>query len=120
MKIVNALAGVAVARIDDAVAWYSKVIGGSPHGRPMEGLAEFRFDRGGWLQIFEDRSRAGKSSVTLAVSSLDEQIQALRKVGVDIGNRTKTEYVATAIVNDPDGNQIVFAESLDAKNQSAR
>jgi predicted enzyme related to lactoylglutathione lyase len=118
MTIKNALAGVAVGQIDSAVIWYSKVIGRSPDSRPMDGLAEFSFDNGGWLQIYEDQNRVGKSSVTLAVSDLDEQVRALRELGVDVGDMSKTDYVATAIVNDPDGNQVVFAESLSSKNRA--
>ena len=120
MTINNALAGVAVGKLDSALRWYSKVIGKAPDSRPMPGLAEFSFDKGGWLQIFEDRERVGQSSVTLAVSNLEKHIRELKEQGVDVGDVSQTDYVATAVVKDPDGNQIVFAESRDASNRAAQ
>lgn len=120
MTINNALAGVAVAQLDDAVAWYTKLIGRAPDDRPMPDLAEYRFSAGGWLQLFADAKRAGSSSVTFAVGSLDDQLSALSKAGIAVGATTRTSFVDTAIVNDPDGNQIVFAQAKSAANKAAR
>jgi len=120
MTIKNALAGIAVTKLDSAIAWYSKVIGREPDSQPMPGLAEFSFDNGGWLQLFEDTERAGKSSVTLAVNDLKGQMLVLADAGINVGDTSQTDYVATAIVKDPDGNQVVFAEPLAAENKAAR
>ena len=80
----------------------------------MPEVAEWRFPKGGWLQVFQDGRRAGSSSTTLVVSSLDEQLSELKTKGIAIGQTTATRMVKTAIVTDPDGNQIVFAEALSA------
>jgi hypothetical protein len=45
----------------------------------MAEVAEWKFDRGGWLQVYENAERAGAGSCTLAVSNLDEQLPTLRK-----------------------------------------
>ena len=37
----------------------------------MPEVAEWRFERGGWIQVFHDERRAGSSSVTLAVDDLE-------------------------------------------------
>jgi hypothetical protein len=75
----------------------------------MKEVGEFRFERGGSLQVFEDSRRAGASSVTLAVTDLDEQLDDLKKKGIPTDQVNRTDQVSTAIIQDPDGNQIVFA-----------
>jgi catechol 2,3-dioxygenase-like lactoylglutathione lyase family enzyme len=111
MSISNALAGVAVSDLDAAVAFYQRILGLEAN-RPMPEVAEWKLPRGGCLQVFADGARAGKSSVTLVVTSLKEQLADLKAQGVDVRAATDTTEVKTAIVSDPDGNQVVFAEPL--------
>jgi hypothetical protein len=106
----NALAGVAVRDLDVAVEWYERLLE-QPPTRPMPEVAEWRFRRGGCLQVFVDDGRAGRSSVTLAVASLRDQLAAMASAGIQAGQPTRTESVDTAIVEDPDGNQVVVAEA---------
>jgi len=119
MTIQNALAGVAVNDLDKAVAWYSKLLGRDADQRPMPEVAEFAFPGGGWLQLFIDSKRAGNSSVTLAVDSLDSLLTALKSAGIRTTEPTRSDYVDTAILNDPDGNQIVLAQAKSAANKAA-
>jgi len=117
--IKNSLAGVAVKDFEAAVAWYSRVLERRPDACPMSELAEWKFASGGWLQVFADRKRAGSSSVTFAESDLDARVSELEKAGIEIGERSSTDYVKTAIIQDPDGNQIVFAEATSVENEAA-
>ena len=110
MNIKNALAGIAVSNFAVAVSWYERVLDRPADTVPMAGLAAWKFGGGGWIQVFKDATRAGSSSVTFEVDSLERALEALRAQGVMIGARTSSSYVKTAIVNDPDGNQIVLAE----------
>ena len=119
MTIKNVLAGVAVADLDKAIGWYAKVLGRAPDERPMPEVAEYRFSKGGWLQVFSDKERAGKSSATLTVDSLDAKLTELRAAGIEVSAPTRTEYVDTAIVTDPDGNRLVFAQAKSAANKAA-
>jgi predicted enzyme related to lactoylglutathione lyase len=119
MAIRNVLAGVAVKDLDAATAWYSKLIGRPPQSRPMAEVAEWEFARGGWLQVFEDAERAGSSSVTFAEDDLDERLAELKSLGIVIGQTTDSDYVRTAIIADPDGNQLVFAQARTAANRAA-
>jgi catechol 2,3-dioxygenase-like lactoylglutathione lyase family enzyme len=112
MAIDNVLAGVAVRDLDAAARWYEQLLGHAGH-RPMKEVAEWRLPRGGCLQVFADAGRAGKSSVTLVVGNMEEQLARLEALQVPIGKTTTTEAVKTAIVSDPDGNQVVFAEPRD-------
>ena len=114
MSIVNAIASLAVSDLPAAIAWYEKVLGRAPDARPMAELAEWAFERGGWLQLYVGPERAGKGSVTLAVTSLDEQLAALRASGAEPGSPTVSAKVKVAMIRVPDGNSIAFAEALDA------
>jgi hypothetical protein len=108
MSIRNALAGVAVRDLGASLRWYEHLLDDTAF-RPMKEVGEFHFERGGSLQVFEDNRRAGASSVTLAVSDLDEQLDDLKKKGIPTDQVTRTDQVSTAVIQDPDGNQIVFA-----------
>ena len=111
MSIDNVLAGVAVSSLAEAIRWYERVLGAAPR-RPMPELAEWQFARGGALQVFEDPERAGRSSVTFVVDSLDDQIAQLTASGIAIVRTTNTAMVKTATVSDPDRNQVVFTQPI--------
>jgi hypothetical protein len=61
--------------------------------RPMEGLAEWKLENGGWIQVFQDKDRAGSSSVTFLVSGLDDQLAELKAKGISIERTTTSDYV---------------------------
>jgi len=113
MPIQNVLASVAVKDLNAAAAWYEKLFDRSADSRPMPEVAEWKFERGGWLQVYALPERAGDGSFTLAVSSIEEQVQRLEKLGVDTSQRTSGEKVKTLMITDPDGNHIAFAEAID-------
>jgi predicted enzyme related to lactoylglutathione lyase len=113
MSIMNALASVAVSDLNSAVQWYENVLGKPPDSRPMPEVAEWKFERGGWLQVYKLPSRAGSGSVTLAVSNIDEQVAKLKKLGIDTAQRSSGDKVKTLMITDPDGNHIAFAEAID-------
>ena len=117
--ITNVLAGIAVSDLDEAIPWYERILDRPPDARPMSEVAEWKFESGGWLQVFQDPDRAGQSSVTLVDSSIDQRVSALRAKGIEIGSTTDTDWVRTAIVADGDGNQLVFAQSVDGRLESS-
>jgi predicted enzyme related to lactoylglutathione lyase len=113
MSIMNALASVAVKDLNAAVEWFAKVIGKPPDSRPMPEVAEWKFERGGWLQVYKLPERAGGGSLTLAVSNIDDQVARLQKLGIDTRQRSSGDKVKTVMITDPDGNHIAFAEAID-------
>lgn len=119
MTIKNVLAGVAVKNLGEAIAWYTRLIGRAPDDHPMPEVYEYSFPGGGWLQIFADVDRAGKSSLALTVDSIDETLCALKAAGIDAGEPTRSDYVDTTTVMDPDGNRIVFAQAKTDENRAA-
>jgi predicted enzyme related to lactoylglutathione lyase len=111
MSITNALASVAVKDLRSALPWYEKVIGKPPESRPMPEVAEWKFERGGWLQVYQLPERAGGGSLTLAVSSIEDQVARLGTLGIDTRQRSSGDKVKTLMITDPDGNHIAFAEA---------
>ena len=85
MPIRNAIASVAVKDLKAAVVWYERLIGRRADSTPMPELAEWKFDGGGSLQVYQLAERAGKGSATLAVGELNQYIAELKKHGIDPG-----------------------------------
>ena len=113
MSIDNALASVAVKDLQPTVQWYEMLLGRPADSRPMPEVAEWKFEGGGWLQLYQNPDRAGMGAVTLAVSDLDQQMAALRKSGIEPGAPMRSPKVNVVMIKDPDGNSIAFAQALD-------
>jgi carbonic anhydrase len=113
MLIKNAVASVAVRDLKAAVSWYQRVLDRAADSTPMPEVAEWKFERGGWLQVYQLPDRAGRGSVTLAVDDIDALAGHLQKIGVEAGPRSSGSKVKTLMVADPDGNSIAFAQAID-------
>jgi len=113
MSIKNALASVAVSDLAFAVQWYERLFGRPADSREMPDVAEWKFEGGGWLQVYLGPERAGSGSFTLAVSNLDEQVADLKKCGIAFGNEMITDKVKVLMIKDQDGNSIAFSEAID-------
>ena len=113
MPIHNAIASLAVTNIHAALRWYESLLRRPADARPMPALAEWKFERGGWLQVYELAARAGGGSCTLSVSNLKEHIEHCESLNIDTTQRSADNRVATVMVTDPDGNHIAFAEAFD-------
>jgi predicted enzyme related to lactoylglutathione lyase len=114
MSIDNALASVAVKDLRRAREWYEHLLRRPADSAPMPEVAEWKFERGGWLQVYQRPERAGGGSCTLAVSDLDEIAAHAQKLGIDTSQRTANPGVKTLMIADPDGNRIAFAQAIDA------
>jgi len=110
MTVQNALAGVAVTDLKASKAWYEKLFGRQPDTNPMSELFEWKFPTGGWLQLFENRNLAGSSSVTLVENDFKKRVSELKSARYDIKKLVESEKINVAIIEDPDGNQVVFAQ----------
>ncbi len=113
MSIDNVLASVAVKDLSAAAAWYEELFQRPADSRPMPELAEWKFERGGWLQIYQRAERAGGGSFTLAVSDIDSVIAHVGTLGIDTSQRSSGARVRTLMIVDLDGNHIAFAEASD-------
>lgn len=113
MKIKNAIASLAVTDLKASVTWYEKLFERPPDSTPMPEVAEWKFERGGWLQVYQLPERAGQGSCTLAAIDLEETIAHLQSLGIDTSQQTSGNKVKTVMIVDPDGNHLAFAEAID-------
>ena len=114
----NVHAFSAVRDIDKGIRWYKMLLGRDPDTQPMKGLAEWQFEAGGWLQVNENKSLAGRSSVTMVETDIEDRIQQLKKAGIEPKSVMRGDQVSVAIITDPDGNQIVFAQGKRHKHRA--
>lgn len=112
MAIENVLASVAVKDLKAAVKWYESVFGRPADSTPMPEVAEWKFRRGGWLQVYQLPERAGAGSFTLAVNDIEEEVRKMRALGIECSQQSSGEMVRTLMITDPDGNHIAFAQAL--------
>ena len=113
MTIQNVLASVAVKDLSAATKCYAQIFQRPADSTPMPEVAEWKFPRGGWLQVYQLPERAGNCSCTLAVDNLDEIIGHLKKLGIDPGETMKSAKTEVIMVKDPDGNSLAFSQALD-------
>lgn len=113
MAIKNALASLAVSDLKSSIEWYEQLFGRPADSVPMSEVAEWKFERGGWLQVYQSKNNTGTGSVTLAVDNVEQQIAALKKLDIDPGQEMGGDKVKIIMIKDPDGNSIAFAEALD-------
>ena len=113
MPIRNALASLAVTDLESALPWYERLLGRPADSRPMAEVAEWKFEGGGWLQVYQRPKRAGLGSVTLAVTDIEEQKRCLEQCEIVIGEQSAGPTVKTLMINDPAGNHIAFAQAID-------
>lgn len=112
MPILNAIASLAVRDLHAASAWYASLLDREADTRPMAEVAEWKFERGGWLQLYQLPERAGGGSVTLAVDDIELLVTHLQQLNVAHGALITTPQVRTIMLTDPDGNHIAFAQAL--------
>lgn len=113
MEIGNVLASIAVKDLAAAMRWYERVLGRRADSTPMPGVAEWKFPRGGWLQVYEMPERAGGGSCTLVTDDLKAVGTELRRLGLDIVDEMNSDKAKVIMVADPSGNLLAFAQPLD-------
>jgi glyoxylase I family protein len=107
--IEHVLAVIPVRDITTAATWYARLFGKEPTNRPMPNLAEWRLTDTGWVQVFVDDQRAGRSFFNLAVDNLEDHLKELRSRGLAAGAvQEATKGVRIATIEDPDGNTLNF------------
>jgi glyoxylase I family protein len=109
MPIDHVLAVIPVADVAVSADWYERLFDAEPTNRPMPNLVEWRLTDTGWVQVFVDGARAGRSLFNLAVSDLDAHVDGLRGRGFSPGEiQDATKGVRISTIEDPDGNTLNF------------
>ena len=114
----NVLAFIAVRDITAGIRWYRMLLGREPDTQPMQGLAEWQFEAGGWLQLNENSMLAGRSSINPVGDENNGRMGGGVKAGIQPKTFVKGDYVNIVTVSDPDGNQVVFAQGKDEKHRA--
>jgi catechol 2,3-dioxygenase-like lactoylglutathione lyase family enzyme len=110
LTITNALAGIAVDDITEALEFYERLFGRPADARPMSDIGEWKLPGGGWVQIIADSDRAGASTLTLIVDDLAEELGRLNLHGLTPVAKSMGDFFKTAKFRDGDGNQIIFSQ----------
>ena len=95
MTIENCLASVAVTELAHAAKWYEKVLGKPADSKSVPKVQEWKFEHGGGLQVYELPERAGNCSLTLAVTSIDDEVARLSRMGIDTRERASGTQART-------------------------
>jgi len=112
MTVINVRSVIAVADLDAALAWYERLFGRPADSLPMDGLAEWHLTGSGGIQLVRDADHAGKSVTTLIVDDLEKQVADLVSRDLDGGAITTGDVARFAVISDPEGNTITFAEPI--------
>lgn len=110
MTITNALAGLAVEDMAEAVDFYERLFGRPPDARPMADVAEWKLPGGGWVHVATDADRAGASTLTLIVDDLAEELGRLAIYGLKPVSKSMGDFFKTARFRDSDGNTITLSQ----------
>ena len=109
MQVQHVLAVVPVTDIEAATHWYSGFFGAPPSNNPMPTLVEWRSTSTGWIQVFADADKAGRTAVNLAVEDLDAAVGELAERGYAPGEiQDVNKGVRLSALTDPDGNTITL------------
>ena len=109
-SITHLIAGVPVTELDAAIDWYTRFFGRPPDLRAGQEIL-WDVDEHATLFIEPDAARAGTGRITFGVSGLDALLERLAAQGIDHEPvETYSNGVRHAMVPDPDGNALAFAE----------
>ncbi|CAN5670054.1 VOC family protein [soil metagenome] len=113
MSVTTVFAVIPSADLAAARAWWTQFLGREPDRVPMPSDVEWAFPSGG-LQVIDDAEHAGAGSVTLGVDDVDAELSeiAARVIDVPEAQPVPTEQFRIAMLQDPDGNNIVLAQEL--------
>ncbi len=111
MGIQTVFAHVDCSDLEQSTRWYEKLFGKPPTRRPMAGLAEWQFTDSAEVQLYEDKKRAGASTLTLGVLPLESERSRLEKAGLAPGPVENADDYFLVRLRDPDDNLVVLASA---------
>ena len=112
MGIHRLFAQMTVSDLPTAERWYSRLFGGEPGARPMEGLLEWHLSPAFGVQVYAEPDRAGHSSMVLDADDVAAEATRLTAAGIDHGGPQDATSVRILPLTDADGNRIVFTSPL--------
>ena len=111
MSIQTVFAHISCADLTTSLPWYEKLFGNPPIRQLMPGLAEWQFTDSAEVQLFEDKTHAGHSTLTLGVLPIEPERQRLVEAGLNPGPIEEADDYFIMRMRDPDQNLVVFASA---------
>jgi predicted enzyme related to lactoylglutathione lyase len=106
-------AGMPVADLDPAIAWYERFFGREPDMWPNDREAVWQVSREGWVYVVADEERSGSALLTIIVDDLDAKLGELTEAGIETGPiDTLPRAVRRTELLDPAGNRIQLGQPL--------
>jgi hypothetical protein len=111
MGIETIFANISCSNLAISLPWYQKLFGAPPTRRPMDGLAEWHFTDSAEVQLHENKTNAGRSTLTIGVLPLEPEQRRLAAEGVETGPIEPTKDFFLMRIKDPDGNLVVMVSA---------
>ena len=111
MGIETIFANISCSDLEVSLPWYQKLFGVPPTRRPMEGLAEWHFTDSAEVQLYENKTNAGRSTLTIGVLSTRAGATAVVRTGPGARPIETTKDFFLMRIKDPDGNLVVMVSA---------
>ena len=112
-NISNLVAVVPVKDHQNAVKWYTKLLGREADLVPVDEVAEWQIADNAWIQVGADPERAGYTTVIIGVHDIAEQRGFCEKAGIPLGELIEIpEVIKMAEAVDPEGNKVAFVQDI--------
>ena len=105
------LAQSTVSDLGTAEDWYTRLFGRGPDARPMPGLLEWHLGDSYGVQVWSEPDRAGRSSMVLDETDLDDAARRLREAGIEHDGPAPASSSRILTLADPDGNRVVLTDA---------
>jgi catechol 2,3-dioxygenase-like lactoylglutathione lyase family enzyme len=106
---VDLFAGLPVADLERAVAWYGRLLGAEPSFLPNGTEAVWEVAEHRYLYVDVRPEHAGHAMHTLFVDDLDARVDGIAARGIEPATRESYDNgVRKVTYRDPDGNEIGF------------
>ena len=112
MAFTAVFAGVRVADLEAAIAWYGRFAGRPADLVPNDDEAAWQFTESGWIYLVRDAAGAGAGAVTLLVDDLDRAARRARRARPlrPVEDETYANGVRKVTFTGPEGNTVAFGE----------
>jgi hypothetical protein len=111
MPIETIFANVSCSDLSVSEPWYEKLFGRAADRHPMDGLAEWHFTDSAEVQLYQDKTKAGHSTLTLGVLPLAAERARLVAAGIEAGEIEQAKDFFILRLSDPDANLVVLASA---------
>lgn len=109
MNLTSIIPVLAVDSLEQVHDFY-KALFGETDIEPEAGIAEWEVAEGHYLQVVEIPERAGSGAVVVGCTDVAAFVARARERGVEMDDPQEFDYFTVAVVRDPAGNELQFAQ----------